>query len=105
MKIQILSVLGLPSPRGGLFYFPLPRIFREKSCGLMAFLAPKNRETGLTMDLFWPARDYIRQGPGLLLVPALDFHDDGKSLTPTDRCLKMKREFPVKGGQEDVCCF
>ncbi|WP_342466480.1 MULTISPECIES: nitrilase-related carbon-nitrogen hydrolase [Sporomusa] len=29
------------------------------------------------MDFVWPARDYSRQGAGLLLVPALDFHDDG----------------------------
>ncbi|QDR82989.1 nitrilase-related carbon-nitrogen hydrolase [Sporomusa termitida] len=29
------------------------------------------------MDFVRPARDYSRQGTGLLLVPALDFHDDG----------------------------
>lgn len=29
------------------------------------------------MDFVRPARDYSRQGAGLLLVPALDFHDDG----------------------------
>ncbi|CUH95695.1 hypothetical protein P22_1772 [Propionispora sp. 2/2-37] len=29
------------------------------------------------MDFVRPARDYSQQGAGLLLVPALDFHDDG----------------------------